>query len=447
MEARAPQGAAGQPVGLAPRRIALDILAGVLDAGRPLDDQLDPASGHPALKELSRRDRALVRALVATTLRRLGQIDRALDRHLQRRPSGRTGRLFHIVRLGAAQILFMDTAAHAAVDLSVRLAALDRRARHLTGLVNGLLRALSRAEAAAPEEDDAAQLNTPTWMWRRWSTAYGEEAARRIGAAHLVEPALDLSTKAEPEVWAARLHAMMLPTGSVRLVPEGPVESLEGFEEGAWWVQDAAAALPARLLMPVGGARVADLCAAPGGKTAQLATAGASVVAVDRSATRLKRVEANMQRLGLAAETVAADVLAWDTAERFDAVLLDAPCMATGTVRRHPDVLRLKREADIATLAELQARMLDKAVTLLKPGGRLVYCVCSLEPEEGEAQAEALLARSTLRRVPIRPAEIGGLDAAITPAGDLRTLPFHFVGPTPRLSGMDGFFAARFEAP
>jgi 16S rRNA (cytosine967-C5)-methyltransferase len=228
-------------------------------------------------------------------------------------------------------------------------------------------------------------------------------------------------------------------------VPEGPIESLDGFDEGAWWVQDAAAALPARLLMPVSGLRVADLCAAPGGKTAELASAGASVVAVDRAEGRLKRLEANLARLRLSAETVVADVLAWDTEERFDAVLLDAPCTATGTIRRHPDVPHVKRESDVAALAALQARLLDRAVSLLKPGGRLVYCVCSLEPEEGEAQAEALLARTDLKRVPVRPDEIGGA-AAVTSAGDLRTLPFQLAGPSARLSGWDGFFAARFTA-
>jgi 16S rRNA (cytosine967-C5)-methyltransferase len=434
-----------QPLGLAPRRIALDVLTGVLDFSRPLDDQLHVETGHPGLKHLDQRDRALVRVLAATTLRRLGQIDAALDRLLARRPSGRTGRLLHVLRLGTAQILFMGTAPHAAVDLAVRLAALDRRARHLTGLVNGVLRALAAKGAAALENQDEARLNTPDWLWRRWTSAFGEEAARRIAAMHLTEPPLDLSCKADPGSWAARLGAVMLPTGTVRLVPEGPIESLDGFDEGAWWVQDAAAALPARLLMPVSGLRVADLCAAPGGKTAELASAGASVVAVDRAEGRLKRLEANLARLRLSAETVVADVLAWDTDERFDAVLLDAPCTATGTIRRHPDVPHVKRESDVAALAALQARLLDRAVSLLKPGGRLVYCVCSLEPEEGEAQAEALLARTDLKRVPVRPDEIGGV-AAVTSAGDLRTLPFQLAGPSARLSGWDGFFAARFTA-
>jgi 16S rRNA (cytosine967-C5)-methyltransferase len=233
----------------------------------------------------------------------------------------------------------------------------------------------------------------------------------------------------------------------VRCVGVGRVEELDGYNEGAWWVQDAAAALPAHLLGPVAGRRVADLCAAPGGKTAQLAAAGAAVVAVDRSAARIARLTENLGRLGLAAETVVADAAEWQSAP-FDAILLDAPCSATGTIRRHPDIAWLKTEADIASLAAVQARLLDAAVRLLKPRGVLVYATCSTEPEEGEAQIAALLARMPgLVRWPIVPGEAGIPAEWINAAGELRTLPYFLPAEEPRLAGLDGFFAARLTRP
>ena len=235
---------------------------------------------------------------------------------------------------------------------------------------------------------------------RAGSATYGEETARAIAIAHGHEPPLDLTVKSEAESWAQRLRGRVMPTGTVRTVTQGHVALLPGYHEGAWWVQDAAAALPARLFGDVAGKQVADLCAAPGGKTAQLAQAGARVTAVDRSANRLVRVRENLARLGLAAEMIAADVTEWQ-AGPFDAVLVDAPCSSTGTIRRHPDVGWLKTEADIAQLVGLQHRLLDRAAALTKPGGTIVYCVCSLEPEEGEQQIDALLAREpALRRKP-----------------------------------------------
>ncbi len=245
--------------------------------------------------------------------------------------------------------------------------------------------------------------------------------------------------------WAARLRGRVLPTGTVRTVAHGPVSRLPGYAEGAWWVQDAAAALPARLLGDITGLIVADLCAAPGGKAAQLALAGANVTAVDRSPIRLARLQTNFARLGLRAETVAADATEWD-AGPFDAVLLDAPCLSTGTIRRHPDVAWLKREADLAALTDLQRRLLDRAAALVKPGGVLVYCVCSLEPEESEDQVTAAIARHPhLRRRPIEPRELAGLTDLVTEAGDLRTLPCHLPDADSRMAGLDGFYAARLE--
>jgi 16S rRNA (cytosine967-C5)-methyltransferase len=254
--------------------------------------------------------------------------------------------------------------------------------------------------------------------------------------------------RGQSDVWAERLNAKVLSTGSLRLVEAGVVPDLPGYAEEAWWVQDAAAALPARLLGPVQGQSVADLCAAPGGKTAQLATQGAHVTVVDGSKNRLQRLGENMQRLGLSAQVtvVAADIETFEPGTMFDAVLLDAPCSATGTIRRHPDILHLKTPDDIVRLAALQSRLLAKAAGLVKPGGLLVYCTCSLEPEEGPNQITQFLAENAnFERVAIAPDDIGGDASWVTAHGDLRTLPFHAAGSFPEAQGLDGFFAARLR--
>jgi 16S rRNA (cytosine967-C5)-methyltransferase len=433
------------PPGLPARRVAADILDGVLRRSRPLDEQLDGAFAHPGLAALADRDRALVRRIVATVLRRLGTLRHVLGRCLERGAPASAPRVETAMLVGAAQILFLDVPDHAAVDLSVRLAQADRHALHFAGLVNGVLRRLARDRALLLTELDPIALDTPTWLMQRWTKAYGEETARAIAQAHSHEPSLDLTVKSDPESWAARFGGRVLATGSVRVAGHGAIPQLPGYSEGAWWVQDAAATLPARLFGDVRGLHVADLCAAPGGKTAQLALAGARVTAVDRSAPRLDRLRENLRRLGLAAELVAADVAEWQ-AGPFDAVLLDAPCSSTGTIRRHPDVPWLKRESDIAKLTAVQARLLDRAVTLARPGGTIVYCVCSLEPEEGPEMVAALLARNTqVRRRPIGPAEVNGIAELLTPAGDLRTLPCHLPDQDPSMAGLDGFYAARLE--
>lgn len=438
------QAGKGTPEGRAARAAAARLLAAVLDAHHPLDGLLDPSAGDPAYTRLEPRDRRLAHAIVATALRRHGEIAAVLDGLVEKRPR-RAGALFRIMEIAAAQLLFMEVADHAAVSLALDLVGEDRDARHFKGLANAVLRRIARERGSLLAGQDPARLDTPAWLFERWSAAYGEAETRRIAEAHRVEPSLDLSVKADPAAWAERLGGVVLPTGTVRLIPSGPVDALPGFAEGAWWVQDAAAALPTRLLGAVAGKRVADLCAAPGGKTAALAAAGALVTAVDVSAARLERLSANLARLGLAAETVGADLLAYEPPAPFDAILLDAPCTATGTVRRHPDIAWLKRPGDVAALADLQARMLDRVVPWLKASGLLVYCTCSLEPEEGEAQAARLSARPDLARVPVEAAEIGGLAEAVTPEGDVRTLPSHLVTATPRLSGLDGFFIARFR--
>jgi 16S rRNA (cytosine967-C5)-methyltransferase len=433
--------------GLAARRIAADILDGVLHKRRTLDDQLDGAGAHPGLKSLADRDRALMRRLVATILRRLGTLGHVLSRLLDRGIPTDAPRAQSALLIGAAQILWMDVPDHAAVDLSVRLVQSDRRAAKYAGLVNAVLRRCAREGQPLIDEVKSQTLDVPPWLLARWIAHYGEVTAREIAVALSYEPSLDITVKADAAHWATRLHGETLPTGTVRTLLQGSVKMLPGFAEGQWWVQDAAAALPVRLFGDVAGKAIADLCAAPGGKTAQLALAGARVTAVDRSPGRMARLRENLARLSLEAETVVADGAEWpggNNTEGFDGILVDAPCASTGTIRRHPDVAWLRQETDIAALTALQKRLLQKAVALLKPGGTLVYCTCSLEAEEGEQAISALLATEPgVRRAPIEAGEVAGLGEILTPDGDLRTLPCHLPHADPRLSGLDGFYAAR----
>ncbi|MCX7353453.1 MAG: methyltransferase domain-containing protein [Alphaproteobacteria bacterium] len=416
------------------RGAALDLLEAVLVERRFLDDALD---NMPTLPE---RDRAFARLIVATVLRRLGELDAALEPCLAKPLPARAHRTQNVLRIGAVQLLMLGTPAHAAVGETVD-AAHRRLPKPHVGLVNAVLRRVAR-EGKALLPADAAALNTPKWLWRGWSERYGEETCRAIAAAHQREAGLDLSVKDGAAALATRLGGRVLPTGSIRLENAGAVPRLDGFEAGVWWVQDAAAALPVKLLGDVRGKHVIDLCAAPGGKTAQLATAGARVTAIDRSPERLARLTTNLKRLGLEAETIAADAASWRPSQPADAVLLDAPCSATGTIRRHPDIPHLKSPRDVTDAATTQRELLDAALTMVKPGGMLVYAVCSLQPEEGEAQIEALLAKGApLRRRPITASEVGGLKELVSPAGDLRTLPSHI----PELGGLDGFYAGRLE--
>ncbi|ACL60066.1 RsmB/NOP family class I SAM-dependent RNA methyltransferase [Methylobacterium nodulans] len=434
--------------GLAARRLAHASVADLLGArsGTVLDDVLDPAA---ARASLGAQDLGLARAIAAATFRHLGVIRHALAARMTQGLPEDQPRLLALLATGAAQILYLNVQDHAAVDLSVRIAKNEAALRHLSGLVNAVLRRIAREQAAIRQEGDADPLGlgTPAWLARRWSAAHGAATARAIAEAHMRGAPLDLTVKADPETWAERLGARLLPTGSLRLDDaRTPVPQLAGYDSGAWWVQDAAAALPARLLAVRPGERVADLCAAPGGKTAQLAAAGAAVVAVDRSEARLRRLSENLARLGLAAETRAVDALTLPDDDQFDAILLDAPCSATGTIRRHPDVAWTKREGDLPRLAALQGKLLDKAARLLRPGGRLVYCTCSLEPEEGEAQADAFLARhSDFARLPIAAEEVGGETGFVSERGDLRTLPSHWPDAAGGRGGIDGFFAVRLR--
>ncbi len=429
--------------GRAARDAAVALLAAVVDQGRTLDSLLDGETGLAAYRNLPDRDRRLAHAIAATALRRHGETAAILSQLVARPPGKRTGPLMRIVEIAAVQILYMGVADHAAVATALDQVGDDHLARHFKGLANAVLRRLAREREAILAGLDGPRLATPDWLWDRWTAAYGETTTRAIAAAHLVEPSLDLSVKSDPEGWAEKLGGIVLPSGSVRLVPAGPIDALPGFAEGAWWVQDAAAAIAPKLLGDARGKRVADLCAAPGGKTAALAAAGADVTAVDISAERLKRLAANLDRLQLRAETVAADILDWTPAEPFDAVLLDAPCTATGTIRRHPDIAWLKKAADIAALAALQAKMIERAAAFLRPGGTLLYCTCSLEPEEGEAQMRWALAAGKWTLSPVAPDEVAGMAAILTPDRAVRTLPSHLPNDNPRLAGLDGFFMMR----
>ena len=427
--------------GLAARRIAADILDGVLRRRTALDELLSGKNAHPGLAGLAERDRALMRRLTATVLRRLGTLRHLLGGFLDKGFPSEAPRVETILLLGAAQILWLEVPDHAAVDLSVRLAQADRRAARYAGLVNAVLRRVT--QAAATKAIDGSTRDTPDWLLKRWKKTYGPDIARAIATANGHEPALDLTVKQDAESWAERLRGRVLPTGTVRTLAHGAISLLPGFSEGAWWVQDAAAALPVRALGDIQGKSIAELCAAPGGKTAQLALAGAKVSAIDRSPARLNRMRENLARLSLAAETVAADALDWQ-AGPFDGVLLDAPCSATGTIRRHPDIPWLKNEADLPVLTSVQQRLIDRAVELTKPGGTFVYCVCSLEPEEGQNQIETLLARDPrVMRSPISAQEVFGHGEFITTDGDLRTLPQQLPDADPRWAGLDGFYAAR----
>jgi 16S rRNA (cytosine967-C5)-methyltransferase len=344
-----------------------------------------------------------------------------------------------MLRLGIAQLLFLRTPAHAAVATTVDLADARGFISH-KGLVNAVLRRLSQDGLPLVERQDAARLNTPDWLWETWSRAYGENGARAIAQMHLREAPLDITAPNDREDWAQKLDAAILPTGSLRRTSGGAIANLPGYGEGAWWVQDAAAAIPATLFGDVKGKRVVDLCAAPGGKTAQLAAAGASVTAIDRSPRRVDRLNSNLARLSLTVDTVSADAVVWRPAQKADAVLLDAPCTATGAIRRHPDVPHLKTPEDVTRLAAVQERLLASALEMVAPGGLLVFCTCSLEPEEGPHQVEKLLAQGApVKRQPIQPEEVGGLSELLTPAGDLRTLPAHLS----QYDGLDGFFASR----
>jgi 16S rRNA (cytosine967-C5)-methyltransferase len=420
-----------EPPGLRARQAAQDILSDVLRRRRPLDAALEHAAG------LDPRDAGFARAIASETMRRFGQLDALVRSFLQKPPPPhRAGPALEIMLAGACELLFLDVAPHAAVDAANQLAQADGKAVHFKALINAVLRRISREGRDVLDRQDAARLNVPDWLWPRWVAAYGEQTTRAIASAHLVKPPLDIvSTEPAPPMGS---HVF----GDVwRLDNATRIDALPGFVEGALWVQDAAATLPAVLLGDVGGQRVIDLCAAPGGKTAQLAAAGGVITAVEREASRLARLEDNLNRLKLKATLVNADVRDVRL-EPAPFVLLDAPCTATGTIRRHPELPWIKSASDVTLVSAASAELVECAAGLVAPGGFLVFAVCSLEPEEGGEQIDSFLeSHDDFARVPVSPDEVFGHREFIDAKGDLRTLPCHMS----ERGGMDGFYAARLR--
>ncbi|MES2833533.1 MAG: RsmB/NOP family class I SAM-dependent RNA methyltransferase [Pseudomonadota bacterium] len=424
---------AAMDIGVEARIAAGELLNAALERRGGMDEALNL----PHIARLPAPDRGFARATAMAALRRLGEIDQILDRRLQKAPPAA---VLTILRIALAQTLVLETPAFAAVSTAVKQAERDPKTRPYKNLVNAVLRGVGRDGPGLT----TAESNLPDWLAARWRGAYGEQALIGMALAAREEPPTDLSLKpgVDAQAIASIVDGNVLPGGTVRTGLRGDVAGWPGFEDGTWWVQDAAAAVPARLLAVKAGETALDLCAAPGGKTLQLCAAGADVVALDRSEARLKRLHRNLQRTGLTAEVVAAPAEDWEDARTFDAVLLDAPCTATGTFRRNPEALRATKPAEVAKLADVQHRLLDVAAGKVKPGGRMVYCVCSLEREEGETQIIAFLRRNpAFRTVPADPVAVGAPDEALTPEGWLRILPSMWA----EQGSLDGFFAAKLE--
>jgi 16S rRNA (cytosine967-C5)-methyltransferase len=420
--------------GIPARSAAIELLNAVLIDKTSLDNAMTESE---EFSRLLGPDRAFARMLVSTCLRHLGEIDLAIDQFLLKPLAQNAILVRQSLRIGTAQLLFLGTPAHAAVDTSVTLLKGTRYAG-FTGLVNAVLRRVPSAEPASLSVGAIA--NTPDWLFDTWQKEYGDDLAQEIALAHTQEAPLDITPKADPKSVAQQLEGELLSSGSIRVRSPGDITELPGYSAGDWWIQDAAAALPAHLIPEPSGKRILDLCAAPGGKAAQLAAAGAHVTAIDRSDIRLDVMRANFERLNLQAEILADDVATWRPKELADAVLLDAPCTATGTIRRHPDILFLKEKSDLRRLAKLQYELLNAAAEMVRPGGHLVYVVCSLQPEEGSRVVNKfLLNNDAFSRDPIRDDEERIPSEFRAESGDLRTLPSHWSA----LGGLDGFYAAR----
>ncbi len=434
-----------QKPGLETRLVATLLLTRVLDDARNLDALCDRQHGLSRFLKLDPRDQSLARAIAVTAVRKHNQIEAVLKRLMDRPPPKRARFLIHSLHVAASQILFLEAPDSAAVDLCATAIGDDERTSRFRGMSNAVLRRMVR------EKDDLINKTSqtsllPRWMEKALRKDYGKEKAANISKYVSLEPMVDLTVKTDPDVWAEKLGGFVLPTGSVRLTNTSSISELEGYEEGEWWVQDAAATLPAKLINLEKGARVLELCAAPGGKTAQLAHAGYDVTAVDISEPRLARLQQNLDRLKLNAKLIQADILDFEPEQQFDAILLDAPCSSTGTIRRHPDVLWTRNSDEITELAKLQFQLLVKAKDFLKPGDTFVFSNCSMLKEEGEDLLSKILKQlNDLKPDPIGAAEVNGLESCINGQGALRTLPFHLAHKEhDHFGGLDGFFACRF---
>ncbi len=440
--------------------MATQLLTRVIDDGRNLDGLLGTRHGPPMMKTMSASDIALSKAIVTTALRNRGLIEAVFKKIMSRPPPKNARHLLHNLHVAAAQIMFMEVPDSAAVNLAVASLKNDTRSVRFASLANAVLRRLSREKEMLLESftpEDIARLNMPTWLWKRTKKSFGAQKSSQIAAAHMLEPVIDVTVKSNPDAWAEKLGGIPIFGNSLRVTATGKVESWPGYDDGQWWVQDAAAHLPAHLMGDINGKRVADLCAAPGGKSAQLLNAGAIVTALDASGDRLTRLQQNLDRLKFNAELVESNLFDFTTDAPFDAILLDAPCSSTGTIRRHPDVQWSKTANDISELAQLQFDMILHAAKLLKPGGTLVFSNCSMDREEGEDVLARIISTDCgLEHKPIEATEVYGQSQFINGQGAVRTLPSHlpelgglanhdksaqFEG---RMGGIDGFFAARF---
>ena len=418
---------------LGARKGAVRLILAALERGEMLDEAALP-DGLPG------PDRARALSLARATMRWLGPADAVLARFLKRPPDAPARA---ILRLGAVEMLALDAAPHGVVDACVEMAKARRETAKLSGLVNAVLRKVADQGAEIWDGLDYARLAAPDWFWRQLRADWGKDAARAIVTEELNAPPLDLTVRADAAGWAQRLGGKVTPNGSVRLMRPGRITELEGYVTGDWWAQDAAAATAARLAGAGEGRRALDLCAAPGGKTMQLAAAGWAVTALDASASRMERIKENLARTNLSAELVTADALEWKVDQPFDLVLLDAPCTSTGTVRRHPELPHIRDGGGADAAAVLQSRLMAAAWTMVAPGGRMIYATCSLNRAEGEAQAASFLAaHPEAERIPVTPEEVGG-EALITRQGDYRARPDLWA----QIGGMDGFFACRIGKP
>lgn len=423
-----------EQAGVASRLAAIKALEAIFSRG----DFFDLIAGDESFRILKPEDKSLVRATVYTVLRDCDIIDAAIAIFCQKPIAPNKQEAMQAMRVGFAQIFIMKMPEHAVVD-SVVSAVKNTSARYLADLVNAVLRGALRELKQLPEPVMPRTL--PEWMWQSWLDAYGEEAATAAVNASLKAAPLDITVRGAKEAWARKLGGVVLSDNVIRIEARPDVANLPGYAEGIWWVQDAASSIPARLLGNISGLNVLEIGAAPGGKTAQLAAAGAKVTALDRSGKRLDKLRQNMERLKLSVDVVHADVFEYEPQKRFNAILLDAPCTATGTMRRHPEIAFIRRESDMADMVEVQSEMLDRAAGWLEVGGVMVYCVCSLQPEEGERQIDEFLSRNTnYTRMKMFGDEMPWLDEPwLTKSGDARILP-HFMADK---GGMDGFFIAR----
>ncbi|MAI89883.1 transcription antitermination factor NusB [Ponticaulis sp.] len=418
-----------------PRLAAIALLTRILDHRQTLDEALGQEKLYD---QLEGSDRGFARAMTSAALRSLGKLELILSKHV-------TGRGFsqldpdvkQVLRIGAAQICVLKTPAHAAVSETVEAARGVEGAKRAGGLINAVLRKLN--------EDDLETLPGPsTEIWPegfavRLEAAVGADAANALAEAQSDTPPLDLTCLSDRKLYADRLGGEEIGPASIRL-DGGMVESLMGYEGGAWWVQDVAATLPVHIMAPKKGERILDMCAAPGGKTLQIAVTGASVTALDRSAKRLRLVKQNLERTNLKAETLAADATKWTAPEPFDGVLLDAPCSALGTLRRHPEGPWIKSEEDLSRFPQIQARLLRAAADMVGPSGRLIYCVCTPMPREGvEIVDEFLEVMPGWKREPVTAEEVAGFEKAVTDKGDVLTLP----GSCEFERGCDAFYISR----